>query len=92
MAAPPPPSVIDRQTTVVLYAAFRTDTGIADRLLSLLTDEARDLEHALITADDEIDDAAEAARALLSRVRLVHGELRALSAGVHARSSRWSLR
>ncbi|MCT1448340.1 helix-turn-helix transcriptional regulator [Brevibacterium casei] len=86
------PVVIDRETTVVLYAAFRTDTGIADRLLSLLTDEARDLEHALITADDEIDDTAEAARALLSRVRLVHGELRTLSAGVHDRRLQRELR
>lgn len=77
------PVVVDRETTVVLYAAFRSDAVIADRILSTLTDEARELEHALIVARAQrLESDAEAARALLTRIRAVHGELRALSAAV----------
>lgn len=84
------PVVIDRETALVLYVAFRNDNSIADRIISTLMDEARALEHDLLIADRHgADDAAGPLRA---RLRRAHAELCELSTVIDDRELRDSLR
>lgn len=84
------PVVIGRETSLVLYAAFRNDNAIADRIISTLMDEARALEHDLLIADHQTAD--DVVGPLRARVRRAHAELVELSTVVDSRTLRDSLR
>nr|WP_246475969.1 LuxR C-terminal-related transcriptional regulator [Brevibacterium renqingii] len=87
------PVVIGRETLLVLYVAYRNDNRIADRILSTLMDEARALEHDLLTSVHlGVDKDLTAARALRARTRRAHAELCELSSAVDDRMLRNTLR
>jgi hypothetical protein len=85
------PVVIDRETSLVLYVAYRNDNHIADRILSALMDEARALEHDLLTSSQP-GGALDAAETLRGRVRRAHAELCELSTVIDDRTLRSTLR
>lgn len=86
------PVVIDRETALVLYVAFRNDNAIADRIISTLMDEARTLEHDLLTGVRHGADEVDATGPLRARMRRVQAELCELSAVIDDRRLKDSLR
>jgi DNA-binding CsgD family transcriptional regulator len=75
------PVVIDRKPVAVLYAAFRTDEVVGDRLQSGLNDEARSLEQELLSLDAirKPDRPCEEISRMEGRVHAAFRELRVLS-------------
>ena len=79
------PVIVDRDAVAVLYAAFRNDDIVGDRVADVVVDEARALEQELVTVSavrHRDVPQYEGPDPLLGRVRTAHSELRTLSAVV----------
>ncbi|MFD5228732.1 LuxR C-terminal-related transcriptional regulator [Streptomyces qaidamensis] len=79
------PVIVDRRAVATIYAAFRTDAIVGDRIQDSLRDEARALEQELVTAhalrgSHEEPDAD--LGSLRARVREAYTELRTLGRSV----------
>ena len=90
------PVVVGRQTIGVMYAAFRNDDIVGDRIATSLLEEVRSLEHELVTfsalrAQERAQTEVDIDR-LLGQMRQVHAELRSLSSAVEDSQLRDALR